>query len=126
MRPSADIIDYNTAYSGISEAQLSGVTRRLRDVHADLRARRIITPQTLLVGHSVDSDFKALRMVHRRVLDTSWLYLFSHVPDGPSGAYPHLAHHASEIPFVFHDLSATGPNADKFHISAREVEPVLR
>ena len=54
--------------------------------------------------------------------DTSWLYLFSHVPDGPSGAYPHLAHHASEIPFVFHDKTATGPGADKFHISAREVE----
>ena len=38
------------------------------------------------------------------------------------GRVPHLAHHASEIPFVFHDLSATGPGADKFHISAREVE----
>lgn len=48
------------------------------------------------------------------------LYLFSHVPDGPSGRYPKLAHHSSEIPFMFHDDTAAGPEADKFHIAKRE------
>ena len=32
----------------------------------------------------------------------AWLAAFTHVPDGPSGAYPALAHHAYELPFVFH------------------------
>ncbi|KAL1520400.1 hypothetical protein AB1Y20_021986 [Prymnesium parvum] len=50
----------------------------------------------------------------------AFLYLFAHAPDGPSGAYPKLAHHASEIPFVFHDDTASGPNAAEFHISPRE------
>ena len=44
----------------------------------------------------------------------TWLYLFAHAPDGPDGKYPSLAHHASEIPFVFHDDSAEGPNAPKW------------
>ena len=50
----------------------------------------------------------------------AYAYLFAHAPDGPSGAYPHLAHHASEIPFVFDDETAVGPDAAAFHISARE------
>ena len=31
----------------------------------------------------------------------AWRYEWSHAPAGPSGAFPALAHHASEIPFVF-------------------------
>jgi len=52
---------------------------------------------------------------------STYMYLFAHAPDGPSGVYPNLAHHASEIPFVFHDMSAHGPNAAKYHISLREL-----
>ena len=51
----------------------------------------------------------------------AYLYFFAHAPDGPSGAYPSLAHHASEIPFVFHDETARGPNAPEFHVSRREL-----
>ena len=58
---------------------------------------------------------------HNKPPVRSYLYLFSHVPDGPSGTYPKLAHHASEIPFVFRDLTATGPSAPFFHISRREI-----
>lgn len=50
----------------------------------------------------------------------TWLYLFAHAPDGPSGKYPALAHHSSEIPFVFHDDAAIGPDAPKYHFSPRE------
>lgn len=52
---------------------------------------------------------------------STFLYMFTHVPLGRSGVYPQLAHHASEIPFVFHVLAAEGPNADKYHIRASEV-----
>ena len=30
--------------------------------------------------------------------------------------YPHLAHHACEIPFVFHVLEAHGPSADEYYM----------
>ena len=41
-----------------------------------------------------------------------FFYLFSHAPIGPSGTYPHLAHHASEIPFTFHVAHSAGPDPD--------------
>jgi hypothetical protein len=34
-----------------------------------MRGLRFVRPE-VLVGHSIDSDLKALRLVHRRVLDT--------------------------------------------------------
>jgi carboxylesterase type B len=37
----------------------------------------------------------------------AWLYSFAHAPAGPAGAFPFLAHHSSEIPFVFHILEAS-------------------
>ena len=53
----------------------------------------------------------------------AYLYHFTHVPVGSSGQYPRLAHHASEIPFVFHVLNATGPNADEYFMHGNvEVE----
>ena len=44
----------------------------LSQVHAELR--RVIGPDTVVVGHSLDSDMKALRLVHSRVIDTAALY----------------------------------------------------
>eukprot|EP00660_Eupelagonema_oceanica_P006101 gene6101-21351_t len=32
----------------------------------------------------------------------AYRYWFTHVPRGPTGAFPNLCHHACEIPFVFH------------------------
>ena len=40
----------------------------------------IVKAETLLVGHGLENDLKALRMVHRNVLDTA--VLFPH-PQGP-------------------------------------------
>ena len=53
---------------------LSKTTKTLRDVHTDLRRMGIVTKDTILIGHSIDSDLRALRMVHGRVIDTSHLY----------------------------------------------------
>lgn len=50
----------------------------------------------------------------------AFTYVFAHIPDGPSGAYPELAHHASDIPFVFRVTEAHGPNSPKYQISVRE------
>ena len=50
----------------------SSATKSLADVHKDLR--QLMTPQTVLVGHSVDSDLKALKLVHKYIIDTSACY----------------------------------------------------
>ena len=85
-------------------------------------------------AHHMGSDFCMLCPARRSVAavaaahsasSAAYAYLFAHAPDGPSGVYPHLAHHASEIPFVFDDESAVGPDAAAFHISRRE-RPLAR
>lgn len=50
----------------------SGVTRTLRDAQREILS--FVGADTYLVGHSLDSDLKALRLVHRRLIDTSELY----------------------------------------------------
>jgi RNA exonuclease 1 len=72
VRPENEILDYCTQWSGISETTLVGVTTKLSDVHTALNS--IISPSCILVGHSLENDFQAMRLVHSRVLDTSIMY----------------------------------------------------
>lgn len=51
---------------------LSNVTTTLEDARA--RVLQHITADTLLVGHSLENDLHALKMVHVNVLDTALLY----------------------------------------------------
>jgi RNA exonuclease 1 len=51
---------------------LEPVTTTLKDVQA--RLLELLTPRVILVGHSLDSDLKALKMTHPFIIDTSILY----------------------------------------------------
>lgn len=59
-------------YSGITAAQLNPVETSLRDIQ--IRLLKILTPQTVLVGHSLNADLSALKITHPFVIDTSILY----------------------------------------------------
>lgn len=59
-------------YSGITPQLLEKVETRLHQVQATLL--RIVGARDILVGHSLENDLKALKMVHLRCLDTSLLY----------------------------------------------------
>lgn len=60
------------SYSGITEDLLSNVTTNLRDVQAVLLS--MFHSKTILLGHSLESDLKALKLLHSVVVDTSVLY----------------------------------------------------
>ena len=72
IRPLHPIIDYNTRYSGITEEQMYGVTTTLLDVQATLLT--MFNSKTILIGHSLESDFKVLKLIHDTVIDTSVLF----------------------------------------------------
>ena len=72
VRPQREIEDYNTRYSGITEEMLANVTTTLEQVRE--RVCKIISAETIVVGHSLENDFKALKITHHKVIDTSVLY----------------------------------------------------
>ncbi|KAK8213481.1 hypothetical protein M8818_002783 [Zalaria obscura] len=78
VKPPDPIRDYLTPYSGLTKEVLDPVTTTLEDIHAKLRT--LLTPQTILAGHSLDSDLRALKMSYPFVIDTA--LLFPH-PKGP-------------------------------------------
>nr|XP_017006608.2 uncharacterized protein LOC108063859 isoform X1 [Drosophila takahashii] len=69
VRPECDIVDYNTRYSGISERDLRSGAKSLAEVQRDLL--QLIAADTILVGHGLDNDLRALRLVHNTLIDTS-------------------------------------------------------
>lgn len=71
IRPEHDIWDYNTYYSGITERDLANA-KSLAQVQNDLMG--FINADTILIGHGLENDLRALRIVHKMCIDTSALF----------------------------------------------------
>lgn len=73
VKPPREIVNYHTQYSGISAEMLQNTTRTLTDVQNELLST-LLFDDTVLVGHSLTSDLRALRLVHKCIADTAILF----------------------------------------------------
>ena len=84
VQPSGNITEARTHIHQITEEQLKGVTYTLRHAQAALLA--ICHEETIIVGHSVHNDLKALHYYHTKCIDTAYLYTV----EGELGAAPSM------------------------------------
>ena len=69
------------SWSGITEGALSSVNTTLAEVQTRLLSLFTSTPSStpILLGHSLESDLKALKLCHPRCIDTALIF---HHPRG--------------------------------------------
>jgi DNA polymerase III epsilon subunit-like protein len=72
VRPENAIVDYLTKHSGITADLLREVSTTFRQ--AQKTVADLIGQDTILVGHSLENDLHALKLVHNKVVDTSEIY----------------------------------------------------
>ena len=72
VKPSLPVKNYFTQFSGITPALLSNVSTTLADIQSKLLA--LLTPSTILLGHSLESDLNAMKLTHPFIVDTALIY----------------------------------------------------
>lgn len=72
VKPDSKVIDYNTRFSGVTKEDLENTTINLRDVQAVLL--NLFSAESILLGHSLESDLLALKLIHSTVVDTAIVF----------------------------------------------------
>ncbi len=59
-------------FSGVTPAMIEDVATRIEEIQIKLLS--LIHENDIIVGHSLENDLKALRLVHNRIVDTSVVF----------------------------------------------------
>ncbi|XP_069943651.1 uncharacterized protein [Cherax quadricarinatus] len=82
VKPMGQVFDYNTQFSGITARHMN---QALLFTEAREKILNLVSGSTILIGHSLEGDLAALRMVHRNVIDTA---LFFKAPQNSQSVGP--------------------------------------
>lgn len=72
VKPLNPIVDYNTRFSGIVKEQMERTSTSILQVQANIL--HLCNSKTILIGHSLESDMKALKIVHSNIIDTAIMF----------------------------------------------------
>lgn len=72
VKPSRPIKNYFTQFSGMTKEKLEPIKTTIGDIQTKLLS--LLTPTTILLGHSLESDLAALKLTHPLCVDTSLIY----------------------------------------------------
>ena len=72
VKPEHDVKDAKTRWSGLTEKQLKAATKPLKKIQQDLMG--LLDQSTIICGHDVQHDLKALKIKHDCIFDTSIEY----------------------------------------------------
>ncbi|KAI8097563.1 uncharacterized protein BX664DRAFT_257633 [Halteromyces radiatus] len=103
--PDEPILDYLTEFSGITKKIMDETTCSLR--RAQKHFRKLVDHNVILIGHSLDSDLKALQVAHPYCADTALLYDSKRGPPFRP-ALRSLAKHYLKRNIQENDLNRTG------------------
>ncbi|KAG0231834.1 hypothetical protein B0O80DRAFT_462450 [Mortierella sp. GBAus27b] len=74
VKPKHNVLDLNSRFSGITS--LDGAKYTLEEARS--KFLELIDSNSIIIGQSLENDFKVLRLVHNRVIDTAMLYPHPH------------------------------------------------
>ncbi|CAN4109613.1 unnamed protein product [Withania somnifera] len=86
VNPNKPIANYRTEITGITAGDLDGVSCSLADVQTSMK--KLLSHGTILIGHSLHNDLRALKIDHARVIDTSYVFKYQ---DQPPNRRPSLS-----------------------------------
>ncbi|VDP98870.1 unnamed protein product [Trichobilharzia regenti] len=70
--PDNPVIDCNSRFSGLREEDIEKAKYHITDIQAKLL--HLFDSDTILIGHSLESDLTALKLIHNKIVDTSIMF----------------------------------------------------
>ncbi|XP_045476448.1 putative exonuclease GOR isoform X1 [Harmonia axyridis] len=73
VKPENEVVDYNTRYSGVTESDVNSLTSKtFSKVQSDIL--KLVTKDTILIGHGLDNDLRVLKLLHSKIVDTALIF----------------------------------------------------
>ncbi|EMR08183.1 hypothetical protein PNEG_03355 [Pneumocystis murina B123] len=72
IKPKNEVLDLNTRWSGIKSLNNAKIT--LSELHNIIFIELKLCNSTILIGHGLENDLIAIRLIHKRIIDTALLF----------------------------------------------------